>query len=79
MRQIEETGFSLIGLSQVYDPDLALVEPVSVSNANGGTIAMVPANNELLAWAENGTSMEQFFNAMKASGNTFMNCTFNFK
>ena len=79
MRQIEETGLSLIGLSQVYDPDLALLELASVSNANVGTIAMVPTNNKLLARAENRTSMEQFFNAMEASGNNFINCTFNFK
>ena len=77
--EIEETWLNLIGLSQVSDPDLALLEPSTVSNTNFGTIAMVPTNNELSARAENGTSMEQFFNAMKASGNTFMNCTFNFK
>ena len=77
MRQIKETCLSLIGLSQIYDPDLALVEPAIVCNANAGTIAMVPPNNKLSARAY--SSMEQFFNAMKASSNTFMNCTFNFK
>ena len=77
--EIEEIRLNLIGLSQVYDPDLALLEPASVSNANVGTIAMIPTNNEFSTRAKNGTSMEQFFNAMKALGNTFMNCTFNFK
>ena len=76
MKEIEESGLTLIGLSQVYDPDLALLEPEPIVNA--GTIAMAPTNDRLSARAENGTSMEQFFDAMKASGNTFMNCTFNF-
>ena len=79
MKEIEETRLNLIRLSQIYDPDLTLLEPASISNAIVGTIAMVPTKNKLLAQAKNGTSMEQFFNAMKASGNTFMNCTFNFK
>ena len=65
-KEIEETRLNLIGLSQVYDPDLALLEPASVSNVNVGTIAMVPTNNKLSSRAENGTSMEQLFNAMKA-------------
>ena len=79
MKEIKETRLNLIRLSQVYDPDLALLEPASVSNVNVGTIAMVPNKNKLLEWAKNGTSMEQFINAMKALGNTFMNSTFNFK
>ena len=80
MEENEETGITLIGLSQVYNPDLTtFMEPPAISTANQGTIAMVPTNNELSPQAKSKTSMEQFFNAMKTSGNTFMNCTFNFK
>ena len=76
----EETSLILIGLSQLYDRDLATFNATpAVSTTNQGTIATFPTNNELSALAGNPSFTEQFLNTMKASGNTFMNCTFNFK
>ena len=87
---LEGGGLILLGFCQVYDPK----HEVNDANSNGipnltatstkikATTGAISKNETLTKLSDTlhlTTSMEAFMQAMKLSGTTIMNCTFNFK
>ena len=86
----EDGGLTLLGFSQIYDPSYEVSDATSddipiltaTSTKIKTTTEAIPEKETLTKLSDTlhpTTSMEAFMQAMKLSGTTSMNCTFNFK
>ena len=86
---IKDGGLTVLGFSQIYDPWYKVNDENDGIPVLTATSTKIKTQTEAITKKETltklsdqlhlTTSMEAFMQAMKLSGTTFINCTFNFK